>query len=249
MVPRNVLRRNGGNASSSLPRHLVRQIATRLIIVEQLLIALPAHFHKYIRRLLTRRALLPLRLDSMTIGFRLFLGGLTPVKLLTIGILLVDLDRDLTIIRFDDFADFDVVEGTEQGAFALDFPLGEVKRVHGARQAVGAVGRIQRSRTSYPGVFEAFVDGDAFVNVDGEHAVDKVQGRVADRVPIGRGVIETTHLDLLREVVRVFGGVKLVGEGREAAQANVEHDAKGPHVDSARIFAVARVLQDFRCNV
>ena len=98
-------------------------------------------------------------------------------------------------------------------------------------------------------MFEAFVDGDALIYVDGEHAVDEVEGWVADAVPVRRRVVEAAHLYLLREVVGVFGRVEFVGEGREAAKADVEDDSKGPDVDGTGVFAVFAVFKYFRRNV
>ena len=98
-------------------------------------------------------------------------------------------------------------------------------------------------------MFKAFVDGDALVDVDGKHAVDEVEGWVADTVPVRGGVVEAAHLDLLRKVIRIFGGVEFVGEGREAAEADVEDDSKGPDVDGTGVFAVFAVFEYLRRNV
>lgn len=75
-------------------------------------------------------------------------------------------------------------------------------------------------------MFETFVNRDAFANVDGEHAVDEVEGRVGDRVPVWRGIIKAAHLYLLRHCVGVVVGVELVREGREAAKTDVEDNTK-----------------------
>ena len=163
---------------------------------------------------------------------------------LAVDVLIKNLDRDLLVFKLDDLADFDIVDGAKQGALALRFSLAEVELVHGSRQAVCAVGEFE-GLLGDPGVLKTFVDGDSFSYIDGEHAVDEVEGRVADRVPVRGGVVKATGFDLLREVVGVFAGAKLVGEGGEAAETNIENDAEGPDVDGAGVFAMARVFEDF----
>ena len=98
-------------------------------------------------------------------------------------------------------------------------------------------------------MFEAFVNGDAIVDVYRQHAVDEIQSGVADAVPVRGGVVEAAHFDLLGEVVGVLIGPELVGEGGKAAKADVEDDAEGPDVDGAGVFSVFAVLQDFGGDV
>lgn len=98
-------------------------------------------------------------------------------------------------------------------------------------------------------MLEALVDGDAALDVDGQHAVDQVKGNVRNGVPVRRRVVEAAHLDLLCECVRVRGRVEFVAEGREAAQANVEHHAQGPNVDGASVTAVVCLFKDFGGDV
>lgn len=76
-----------------------------------------------------------------------------------------------------------------------------------------------------PRVLKAVVDGDAFLDVDSKHAVDEVEGRVADAVPVWGRVVEAAELDLFREGVRVLRAIELVAKGREAAEADVQDDA------------------------
>lgn len=255
-IVRNRPARPAAAAPSSLARHLLLQIARTPIVLEQLRIPLASHLHELVRLALARRALLLLlalhaRLGRrMTVLLRLVvLRRLRPVQGFALGVLLVDGDGDLMILELDDLADFDVVDGAQEGAFALDFPFGEIKGIHCARQAVGAVGGIEDASTGDPGVVEAVVDGDAFVNVDGEHAIDQIQCWVTNRVPVRGRVVEATHFDLLGEVVGVFGGVEFVGEGGETAEADVEDNTQGPDVHGAGVFAVTGVFEDFGCDV
>jgi len=165
-----------------------------------------------------------------------------------VKILIKDLDRDFLIPKLDDLADFDIVDGAKQGTLALRFPFAEVELVHGSRQAVCAVGEFE-GFLGDPGVLKTSVDSDSFGHVDREHAVDEVEGRVADRVPVRGGVIEAASFDLLREVVGVFAGAEFIREGGEAAETDVEYDAEGPDVDGTGVFAMARVFEDFGGNV
>ena len=165
-----------------------------------------------------------------------------------LGILVEHLDGDVLVADFDDLADLDVVDAAEEGALALRLALAEIERIHCARQAVGAVGQLERLLRD-PGVLEAFVDGDAFGDVDREHAVDEVESRVADRVPVRRRVVEAAGFDLFGEVVGVVAGAQFVGERGEATQADVEDDAEGPNVHGVGVFAVARVFEDFGCDI
>ena len=163
-------------------------------------------------------------------------------------VLLKDLDGHGGVLVFDHAADLDVVDGAQQRAFAADLALREVELVHGPRQAVGAVARVEAALGG-PGVFEALVDGDALFDVDGQHAVDEVESRVADAVPVGRGVVEAAHLDLLGEIEWVVGRVEFVREGREAAETDVQDDSHRPDIDRAGIFAVFAVFENLRSNV
>lgn len=43
----------------------------------------------------------------------------------------------------------------------------------------------------------------------------------------------------------MFGRVELVGEGREAAEANVEDYTEGPYIDRTSVFAVFAILKNF----
>ena len=161
----------------------------------------------------------------------------------------------IVILPLDHFADFDDVQVREEGAFALYFALGEVERGHGACEAVGGVAwlydvvatggiGVGEALEGDPRVFQALVDGDAFVNVDGEHAVDEVERWIADAVPIRGRVVEAAHFDLLGEVVGVFVGPEFVAEGGEAAEADVEDDAEGPDVHGASVSAAFAVFED-----
>lgn len=170
------------------------------------------------------------------------LRRLAPVQALAVGVLLEDLDGHGVVLELDDAADLDVVDGAQQRALAHHLALREVELAHGAREAVGAVGRVEPALRD-PRVLEAVVDGDALVDVDREHAVDEVERRVADRVPVRRRVVEPPELDLLRQVVRVLRRLEFIREGREAAEADVKDDAERPDVHGARVLAVPRILE------
>ena len=172
-------------------RHLPSPIPTPRILGKKLDIAPPTQLHKRLRPSLTRR--------------RTFLALTIRKPILALCILLKDFYGHVIILVLDDFTNLDIIDTTEKRAFARDFALREIELVHGAREAVGAVGGV-----GDPGMLEAFVDGDALLDVDGQHAVDEVEGRVADGVPVGGGVVEAAGFDLLRERVGVVGGVELV---------------------------------------
>lgn len=127
---------------------------------------------------------------------RIALRRLTPIQEFPFRVLLKDLDGNGVVLELHHAADLDVVDGAQERALADDLSLREVEIAHGAREAVGAVGRVEPPLRD-PGVLEALVDGDALVNVDGEHAVDEVEGRVADRVPVRGRVVEAAEFDLL----------------------------------------------------
>jgi hypothetical protein len=74
-------------------------------------------------------------------------------------------------------------------------------------------------------MLKTIVDSISLLNVDSQHAVDEIESWIADRVPIWRGVVESSCLDLLGEGVRILLGVKFVREGWKAAKTNVEHNS------------------------
>lgn len=76
-----------------------------------------------------------------------------------------------------------------------------------------------------PGVFEAFVDVYTCVEFDYKHAINQVNSKVADRVPVGRWLLKASRKDLLRKSQRVLFRVALVREGRKSAQADVKNHA------------------------
>lgn len=205
--------------TSRSPRHLITLIPTPLIISEKRLIPFPAHLHELHRRSIRRRSLL-------------FLNPILPPSLdaiprrsiimhpFALGVFIKDFDWNLLTAQLDDLADFDVIDGAEEGALALDFAFAEVKLVHGACQAVRAVGEPEWFLRD-PGVLETFVDGDSFLHIYREHAIDEVEGRVADGIPVRGRIVEAASLDLLGETVRVVAGVEFVGKGRKAAEADI----------------------------
>ncbi len=122
-----------------------------------------------------------------------------------LDVFLKDFDRDLLTAQLDDLADLDVVDGAEEGALALDFSFAEVQLVHGACQAVRAVGEPEWFLRD-PWVLETFVDGDSFLNIYAEHAIDEVEGRVANGIPVRGRIVEAACFDLLGKIVRVVTG-------------------------------------------
>jgi hypothetical protein len=146
-------------------------------------------------------------------------------------------------------ADFDIVDVGEESAFTLDFSASEIEDGHSTCETVGAIGGVDVAYIPHPGMFKTLVDGNTFRYVDGEHTVNEIECRIANGVPVGRGIVEATHLDLLRHRIRILARVEFVGEGREAAETNVEDDAEGPDVDGAGVFAVASVFEDFGGDV
>lgn len=229
-------------------------IPTVVVIREELHVALPAHAHERIRLPLLIRSLLDL--SPILLRMIAVRGGLLrhPVHLLTmhhpfaIDILLKDLHRHGVVLVFNHSANLDIIDTAEQRAFAPHLTFGEIELVHGASEAIGAVRGVQ-SALGDPGVLETSVDGDTAVDIDSEHAVNKIKSWIANAVPVWRGIVEAAHFDLLGEVEGVFGRVELIGEGREAAKADVEDYAKGPYIDRTGIFAVFAVLKDFRRDI
>ena len=150
---------------------------------------------------------------------------LTIMKSLPIGVLVEDLHRRLLIFPLDDFRHLNLIDITKQGALTQDFPFREIERVHSACETIGTVSWVGEVFLRYPGVGEALVYGDAFVDLDGEHTVYEIKGWVADGVPVGGGIVEATHSYLLGQVVRVFFGPELVGEWWKAAETDVQDHA------------------------
>lgn len=66
------------------------------------------------------------------------------------------------------------------------------------------------------------LDCESLLLVDNQHSIDEVQGRIPAAVSIRRRVVEAAGPDLLRESKRNLCRIQLIGEGSEAAQADVE---------------------------
>lgn len=199
----------GSFALPLLNSDISRGIIAPAIIPKQLLVALAAHLDKLfgvpeIRRpdLLGRR-----------VGFRL------------LGVLGVNLEVSLALTQSDSVRDVHLIDGSQQGALALDTAALDIEARDPGHEPVGAVVGILGVIGREPRVGQALVDVKALLRVDDEHAVDQVEGRVADRVPIRGRVVEPAGLDLLRQGVGELLAVELVGEGWEAAEADVKHDA------------------------
>lgn len=167
---------------------------------------------------------------------------------LAVRVLLKDLDWHCVVLILDDFADLDVIDTTQKRAFTADFALGEVELVHGASETVCAVSDLEAAVRN-PGMFEAFVDCDPFVDLDSEHAVNEVESRVTNAVPVWRWIIEAPHFDLLGEVIGVVGGIEFVGEGREAAETDIQDNSQRPYVNGTSVFTMSAVFQDLWCNI
>lgn len=213
-----------------------------MIVLEERLIPLPAESHEGFRLPVVRRPFfLHLFARSGSVGAVLLRRrvGLLPGR-----VLVEDLDRDLRVLHLDDLADFDVVDAAEEGAFAGDLAFRKVQVVHRARQTIGAVCRVC-STLGDPGMFETFINSDSLVNINGQHAIDQIQRRVSHTVPVWGRIVETTHLDLLGEIVRILAGVEFIRERGKAAETDVENDAEGPDVDGTRVFAVSVVFENF----
>ena len=73
--------------------------------------------------------------------------------------------------------------------------------------------------------------------------------RVADRVPVRGGVVETARSNLLRQGVGEVAGVKLVRERRETAKADVQNHAERPNVDGLSILAILRLGKNLRRHI
>ena len=163
-------------------------------------------------------------------------------------VLLKNLDGYSGILVVDHLADFHIVDTAQQRALTADFTSREVELVHCAGQAISAVTGIKASFGD-PGMFKAFINRDPFVDADCQHPVDEVKGWVTDTVPVRGRVVEAAHFDLLGKIVRVFRRVEFIGEGREAAETDVENHPQRPDVDCAGVFAVLAVLKDLGSDV
>lgn len=75
-----------------------------------------------------------------------------------------------------------------------------------------------------PWMVEAVINGVSFLDIYSEHAIDKIKSWVTDRIPVRRWVVEAASLDLLSERVWVLTSVKLVREGGETTQADIQDD-------------------------
>ena len=176
-------------------RYLRRLVPAPCVLSKKLHIATPAHFHKGLRLPLASRSCFFPFDSPITVGHR-YRDSVVGKTVLAFGVLFKHFDRYIVILVFDDFADLDVVDGAEERTFAADFALREVELVHGARQTVGAVGEFELAVRD-PGMLEAFVDRDPLLDVDGQHAVDEVEGWVTDRIPVRGWVVEAACFDLL----------------------------------------------------
>jgi len=92
-------------------------------------------------------------------------------------------DLHTRTVAIDVLADIDVVDATEKRTLSLNLAFGEVQLAHSSSQPVGAVS-CARIFAREPGMFKAFINGDPFVDVDREHSVYQVQGRVAHGIPV-----------------------------------------------------------------
>ena len=192
-------------------RYLVGMIPAVHVVFKERLIALATHFHEHVGCSHRRRGFLlrdlagPVRAPRAGRPIHL---RVKVVRLLPVQVLLVDLDSsklDYPVSLdggFDHFADLDVVEAAEQSTLASHLAFGKVELIHSPRQAIGTVVELGMALGN-PRVIETLVDGDTLVHIDGQHAVDEVQGRVSDAVPIRGGVVKFSHFDLLAEVVGV----------------------------------------------
>ncbi len=209
-----------------LMRHLVGLVSARRVMFEQRRIPLPAQFHEHLRRPVRCRALFLSRRVTVRPRLRPVLRG-APMLLLALPILLEDLDRNRLARDLDHFGKLDIVDRAQQRPFARHLPFRKVQVPHRARDPVRAVHARRRIRESLrqPGMFQALVHRDPPVHVHREHAIDQIERRVAHRVPVRRRVIESAHLDLLRQIVRILGRAEFVRERWEAAEADVEHHA------------------------
>ena len=233
------------------PGHLIRLVSTSSVVSKKLHIPLPTHLHESLRLpLCIRRLFFALSIRNTIDRNLLRYAVLCDVMLLPLAVwvFLEDLDWHRIVLILDDFADLDVINATQKRAFTGDFALGEVKLVHGASETICAVGDLEAAVRD-PEMLEALVDSDPFVNLDSEHAVNKVESRVTNAVPVWRWIIEAPHFDLLGEVVGVVRGIEFVGEGREAAKTDIQDNSQRPYVNSTGVFPMSAVFQDFWCNI
>ena len=165
-----------------------------------------------------------------------------------LGILIKDLDRRAFGRRLDDAFDLDVVDGRKESAFTHGLAFGEIQPRERAGQAIGAIGDADRLLRD-PRMLQAFFNGNPRFHVGSEHAVDEIERRVSDAVPVRARVIEAAGLDLLTKRVRVLFGTQFIRERWEAAEADVEDDAEGPDVHGAGVAALFGVFEDFRGDV
>ncbi len=134
-------------------------------------------------------------------------------------------DWSLVVRPFHDFAHLDVIEIAEQCSFSSKFAFRKVELVHGTCETVCAIGRSEFFQGD-PGMIEALIYRNSLVRVHCEHAIDQIERRITNRIPVRRWVVKSTQLDLLRKSVRVFLRPQLVREGREAAETYVEDYTK-----------------------
>jgi hypothetical protein len=98
-------------------------------------------------------------------------------------------------------------------------------------------------------MLETFVYCDSLFNIYRKHLVDQIQSWVPNAVPVRTWVIKSSRSDLLAKRVRVLGGVKLVAERWETAQADVQNDAQRPYIDSSCVPATVALFQDLGRNI
>lgn len=72
---------------------------------------------------------------------------------------------------------------------------------------------------------DTLLDGIPPVHVHQQHAINEIQSQIRHRVPVWGRIIKSAHCELLGEIIRIFSGIQLIGEGRKPTQANVQDDA------------------------
>jgi hypothetical protein len=112
--------------------------------------------------------------------------------------------------------------------------------VRGRERESGVVGPVRARARAAPSVLGRFLcthlcRREALVGVDDEDLADEVLGGGGDDVPLLRVHGELARADLVEEGVLV-----LVGEGRVAAEEDVEDDAQRPDVALGAVLGVGR---------
>jgi hypothetical protein len=135
------------------------RITSACLILVQDLISAATHVSEFSRRTVRSRGRLMVFFPLVHMILRTFVGRVLAK------------DFDFLLLVLHDIVDLYIDDRTEQCPFTFNFSPGEIKLVHGASQAVCAVGNAWEF-ASQPRVLETFIDRNSLLNIHSEHSID-----------------------------------------------------------------------------